>query len=180
MSPKTGPFSGARPPLRPRTPLLFAAASGLVLTIVVTLLVRTPGRLDEGSFADQRNGLLAHGPQVGQSVAGVQFGGHVVILLFVRTRPAAPDVTRWSEGFPRHATVITVVQRPDPAGPAEGAVVFDVPGALASAVHLPRPNDGGPGVGYAVVDASRTVRYATLDPSWRKNGFEVATIAGAL
>lgn len=58
--------------------------------------------------------------------------------------------------------------------------VIDPTGALAAAVALPPPVGGGRGVGYAVVDAGRVVRYSTLDPSWPGNAFEVATIVGAV
>ena len=43
---------------------------------------------------------------------------------------------------------------------------------------MPTPVDGMRPVGYAVVDASRTVRYATLDPVYEKNAFEVDVITG--
>lgn len=65
-------------------------------------------------------------------------------------------------------------------GALRSGVVRDLDRTLAQAVGLPRARDGGPGVGYAVIDSGRTVRYATLDPSWRGNGFEIATIAGAI
>jgi hypothetical protein len=175
-----GRMPGARPPLRPRTPLLFAAVSGVLLSAVVLLLVRTPGPLDENTFANQRNGLLARGAVVERTVDGVRFGDTVVVLLFVRRAPSQSDVHVWARDLPGDVTVRVVVQRPDSDSRTGGNLVLDRLGHLAAAVGLPRPNDGGPGVGYAVVDAGRTVRYATLDPSWRGNGFEVATIVGAL
>jgi hypothetical protein len=45
---------------------------------------------------------------------------------------------------------------------------------------MPTPVDGGPPVGYAVVDPSRQVRYATLDPQYLINAFEVDVITGAV
>ena len=51
---------------------------------------------------------------------------------------------------------------------------------LADAVGMPTPVDGGLPVGYAVVDPSRTVRYATLDPAYLRNAFEVDVIVGAV
>lgn len=178
-----GRVPGAEPPLKPRMPLLFALISGLVLAAVVLFLVRTPGGMDEHSFADQRNGLLARGPRVPAEVSGVQFGGRVVVLLFLRSVPHEQDVRRWSAGLGNTVTVRVIVQGSAPAnGPgfADLPLVFDPAQALARVVLLPRPNDGGPGVGYAVVDSHRLVRYSTLDPSWAGNGFEVATIAGAV
>jgi hypothetical protein len=47
-------------------------------------------------------------------------------------------------------------------------------------VALPEPVDGGPGVGYAVADGERLVRYFTLAPNWPDNAVEVATITGAV
>jgi len=183
-----GRATGDRPPLRSVTPLLFAAVGGALLAAVVLLLVRTAGPLDESSLADQRNGLLRGSPTVAPLVAGVRFGTAPVVLLFVRQPPAPRDVRRWSSGLPAYARVRVVVQRPAAratAAPQPGpdtttATVTDPRGLLARAVGLPSSRDGGPGIGYAVVDAYRRVRYSTLDPSWRGNGFEVATIAGAL
>ena len=51
---------------------------------------------------------------------------------------------------------------------------------LADAVDMPTPVDGGPPVGYAVVDPDRTVRYATLDPAYLDNAFELDVITGAV
>ena len=45
---------------------------------------------------------------------------------------------------------------------------------------MPQPVDGGRPVGYAVVDSDRVVRYATLDPDYLSNAFEIETILGAV
>jgi hypothetical protein len=158
--------------------LLFLAVSGLLLTLVVLQLVRLPGPQDEQTLADQRNGLLLQGPQLPPTLLGISFGERPVVLLFVRQQPHAADVRRWSADLPRRAEVRVVVQSPGPV--LGGDLVRDPGRALASAVRLPGSRDGAPGIGYAVVDAHRVVRYATLDPSWPGNGFEVATIAGAV
>lgn len=181
-----GRSPGDRPPLRPIAPLLFAAVGGVLLAAVVLLLVHTAGPLDESTLADQRSGLLRDTPTVPPLVAGVRFGTAPVVLLFVRQAPAPRDVRRWSAGLPSYARVRVVVQAPTPEpapppGPeARTGTINDPQGLLARAVVLPSPRDGGPGVGYAVVDVYRHVRYSTLDPSWRGNSFEVATITGAL
>jgi len=176
-----GRVAGAAPPLSWRAPLVFVGVVGAVLASVVLWLVRTPGPLDESTFADQRNGLLAHGPHVPASVAGVPFGHHPVVLLFVRSQPSAGDIKAWSGSLPAQDLVRVIVQAPGRAVLAAGVPVVHDPGqTLARAVGLPRPNDHGPGVGYAVVDSHRVVQYATLDPSWAGNDFEIATIAGAV
>ena len=45
---------------------------------------------------------------------------------------------------------------------------------------MPTPVDGMQPVGYAVVDASRTVRYPTLDPEYETDAFEVDVMTGAV
>jgi hypothetical protein len=173
-----GRVPGCRPPIGPWAPLLFAAVSAVLLTLVVLLLVRLPGPEDERTLADQRNGLLDSGPVLPRSVLGVSFGGRPVVLLFVRAQPGHADLSRWAADLPDAADVRVVVQTSGAGAP--DVVVHDPDRVLAAAVRLPRSRDGGPGVGYAVIDATRTVRYSTLDPSWPGNGFEVATIAGAV
>jgi len=173
--------TATRPPLTVRTVTLSAAGLTALLVVVVLMVVHLPGPLDERTLADQRNGLLRDGPVLPQSVAGVDFGGHPVVLLFLRAAPPAGDVQAFAAALPARARLRLVVQSAtggDPGG--QPAPVVRDPGAvLARAVKLPRPNDGGPGVGYAVVDSTRTVQYSTLDPSWPSNGFEAATIIGA-
>jgi len=170
-----------RPPLSVRAVMLSAALMTALLAVVVLTVVHLPGPLDERTLADQRNGLLRDGPVLPESVAGVDFGGHPVVLLFLRAAPAAGDVQAFAAALPARARLRLVVQSAsggDPGG--QPAPVVRDPGAvLARAVELPRPNDGGFGVGYAVVDSTRTVRYSTLDPSWPSSGFEAATIVGA-
>lgn len=42
------------------------------------------------------------------------------------------------------------------------------------------PNDGGQPVGYAIVDRSRQVRYATLDPAYLDHASEVELLTAGL
>ncbi len=173
---------GARPPLPAWTPVAFAVGLGLLLTLVVVLVVRPPGPLDQASLADQRNGLLLEGPTVAREVAGATFGDQPVVLLFLREPPDAETLAGWEGGIPDRARVVAVVQTadPEPSQVPGVTVLDDREQRLATAVDLPEPNAGGPGVGYAVVDSDRVVRYATLDPAWRFNAFEVATIVGSV
>ena len=178
-----GRVCGCPPPIGARTPLWFAAVGGAVLVAVVLLLIRLPGPLDERTLADQRNGLVASGPVVSPVVDGVDFGGQAVLLLFQRQVPDATELARWRSGLPADLTVRVVVQVPAGAVPstvAGVAVVTDPGRVLAEAVALPASRDGEAGVGYAVVDAGRVTRYATLDPSWAGNAFEIVTIVGAV
>lgn len=179
MTTSTGTPGVTGPPLPAWAPLVSFLAVGAVLVGVVVGLVRPPGPLDQPDAALQRDGLLRDGPVVPPTVAGVTFGDRAVVLLFERRPPDPDDVRAWAQDVPDTADVRLVLPEPARATFAVETVI-DPTGALAAAVALPTPVDGGPGVGYAVVDAERVVRYRTLDPSWPGNGFEVATIAGAV
>ena len=161
--------------------MLSAAMLTALLAAVVLTVVHPPGPLDERTLANQRNGLLRGGPVLPASVAGIGFGGRPMVLLFLRAVPPVADVRLFAAALPARARLHLVVQSASGGdlGGAPTTVVRDPEAVLARAVDLPRPNDGGPGVGYAVIDSTRTVRYSTLDPSWPSNGFEAATIIGA-
>jgi len=169
-----------RPPLTARAVLLSAGLMTVLLAVIVLVVVHPPGPLDERTLADQRNGLLRNGPVLPSSVSGVDFGTEPVVLLFLRHAPDPADARTFAAALTPRVRLRLVVQtaaRPDARG-LPAPVVQDPDEVLARAVDLPRPNDRGPGVGYAVIDSTRTVRYSTLDPSWATNGFEAATIAG--
>ncbi|MGI8535559.1 MAG: hypothetical protein ACR2K2_03495 [Mycobacteriales bacterium] len=177
-----GRVPGLRPPLPARAPLVWFAALALALTAVVVVLVRPPGPLDQSDPAYQRDGLLLDGPVVPPEVAGVGFGDRPVVLLFDRALPDADALAGWLAGMRQRAAVRLVVPEPVPRARelAGVPVVADPTGRLAAAVDLPTPVDGGPGIGYAVVDSDRRVRYSTLDPAYLANAFEVATIVGSV
>lgn len=168
-----------RLPVPPWAPLAWFAALAAVLSLVVVGLVPPPGPLDQPDPADQRDGLLLDGPVLPAQVAGVQLGGRPTVVLFDR-RPPDPQALRdWLSGLPQAARVRLVLPEPTAADlPVE--VVADPAGRLADRLELPRPVDGGDPVGYAVVDAGRQLRYATLDPEYLVNAFEVRTIVRAV
>jgi hypothetical protein len=170
---------GRRPPLPAWAPLAWFAALAAVLTFVVVALVRPPGPLDDADPAYQRDGLLLNGPVLPEQVLDVSFGGRVVVLLFVREAPPVDELAEWAAAVPEQAELRLVL----PAPPTEDLplrTVVDPRNRLAQAVDMPEPVDGGRPVGYAVVDDQRVVRYATLDPDYLTNGFEVTTIVGAV
>jgi hypothetical protein len=169
----------ARPPLPAWAPLAWWAALAAVLTFVVVGLVRPPGPLDDPDAAYQRDGLLLDGPVVDEEVAGIEFGGRPVVLLFERQAPDERDLRQWLRAVPRGADVTLVVPAPL-AADYPVPVVADPLNRLADAVDMPQPVDGGRPVGYAVVGSDRVVRYATLDPEYLTNDFEIATIVKAV
>ena len=174
-----GRVPGSRPPLPAWAPLAWFGALAAVLTVVVGLLVRPPGPLDQPDPAYQRDGLLLSGPVVPEQVAGVEFGQRPRVLLFVRTAPPPQELAQWVAAVPHRADVTVVLPQPTTAElPVESVV--DPLNRLADVVDMPTPVDGGRPVGYAVVDDERVVRYATLDPSYLSNAFEVTTIVDAV
>ena len=174
-----GRVPGLRPPLPPWAPLVWFAALAAVLTFVVVALVRPPGPLDDPDPAYQRDGLLLDGPVVDEDVAGVELGGRPVVLLFVREPPDPRALSRWARSIPDAAAAYVVLPQPTTTDLPLPQVV-DPLNRLAEVVGMPEPVDGGRPVGYAVVDSRRVVRYATLDPAYLTNAFEVETILGAV
>lgn len=167
-----------RSSISPWAPLIWFLGLAVALVVVVAVQARPPGPLDQPDPADQRDGLLLDGPEVAPTVAGVRFGDRPVVLLFLRTPPEDPALQRWAAQLPDSADVRVVLAEPAPR--LAVPTVVDRGGVLASTVDMPTPVDGGPPVGYAVVDSGRVVRYATLDPAYLRNAFEVATMAGAV
>lgn len=170
---------GRRPPLPAWAPLAWFAVLAAALTLVVVTLVRPPGPLDQIDPAYQRDGLLLDGPVVGEDVVGVALGGRPVVLLFEREPPDAERLAEWASAVPDAAAVTMVLPEPTTREHPVPTVV-DPLNAIARAVDMPQPVDGGRPVGYAVVDADRVVRYATLDPEYLDNAFEVTTIVKAV
>lgn len=170
---------GVPPPLPSWAPLLWFTALAVVLTFVIIALVRPPGPLDDPDPAFQRDGLLLSGPVVDVEVVGVKFGTQPVVLLFLREPPGAVELSSWAQSVPGSARAYVVLPGPTTTELPLPTVV-DPAGALAQAVGMPQPVDGGRPVGYAVVDGDRVVRYATLDPDYLDNAFEVETIVGAV
>jgi hypothetical protein len=179
VDPAFGRTPGLRPPLPAWAPLAWFAALAAVLSFVVLALVRPPGPLDDPDPAYQRDGLLLDGPVVPEQLLGVDFGGRPVVLLFVREAPTSDALAEWLEAVPAAAEVRVVTPR-ETAEALPVPTVADPRHRLADAVGMPRPVDGGRPVGYAVIDSERVVRYATLDPAYLRNAFEISTIVGAV
>lgn len=177
-----GRIPGLRPPLPAWAPFVWFASLAVVLTVVVVWLGRPPGPLDQPDPAYQRDGLLVDGPTLPEDVAGVDFGGRPVVLLFDRSLPDRTALSQWLAAVPDRAVVRLVLPEPAPrvVNFPRLEIVVDPSGLLADAVALPTPVDQGPGIGYAVVDSNRRVQYSTLDPVYLTNAFEIATIVGSV
>lgn len=181
--------AGSWPTRRAGVRVVLGGVVVCLLMVLAVLLGSGPGPLDQPDAARQRDGLVLDGPTAEPTVAGVHLRSLPNVLLFVRDPPDAAVLDDWRRSLPPVARVSVVVQgsRPtedarevSPAGTVgQVSSVQDPEGRLAAAVGLPQSIDGGPGIGYAVVDAQGVVRYSTLDPAWADNAFELATILGA-
>lgn len=162
-------IDGEAPPLRWWMPAAVIGALMALVIVVVVLLVRPPGPLDDPRPAFQRDGLLREGAVLDLELDDIELGGRTVVLLFERGRPVGDDWERWRAEVTENGVEL-VVLTPDDAA-------HDL---LVAALPMPVPVDGGPPVGYAVIDPDRQVRYVTLDPQYRVNAFEVDVITGAV
>ena len=169
----------ARPPVPSWAPLAWFGVLAAVLVLVVVTTVRPPGPLDAPDPAQQRDGVLRDGPRLAPRVVGIAFGGRPTVLLFLRRLPDTAALRRWALEVPR-GTAVHVVLPSAPRRPLPVPAAVDPSDRLSQAVGMPTPLDGGRPVGYAVVDRDRRVRYATLDPEYLQNAFEVAVVVGAV
>ena len=172
-----GRIVGAAPPLSPWAPVVWFTATALLLIAVVVAVITPPGPQDDPRPADQRAGFLIDGPQLRLDVPGLAIGERPIVLIFDRAEPAADRLRAWLTRVPARASAALVLPGP---GRAEVSVLADPAGDIARAVGMAAPKDGAPPIGYAVIDSTGRVRYATLDPTYLDNAFEIAVIAGAV
>ncbi len=163
------PAQQTGPPLRWWQPAAAFAVAAVVLTGLVIGYGTNAGPLDDPNQAFQRDGGLHNGPAVAAEVGGTAFGGQTVVVLFDRAPPRGTAFQTWTSKVTGHGTqlVIAIAGR-------SGAL------SLARAVGMRSPRDGGPPVGYAIVDPQRKVRYATLDPAYLDHASEVTLLTAGI
>ena len=159
---------GGQPPPPWWLPAVMFVVPAVLLSLVIALVVRGPGPLDDPNPAYQRDGLVQSGPQLPSELAGVRFGARPVVVLFERAAPVGPRFDQWRKQVTAHGTQLVIAL----AGTQASSL-------LSQAVKLRTPRDGGAPVGYAIVDAKAQVRYATLDPAYLSNADEVLLIVAA-
>lgn len=179
-----GRVRGTRPPISPIAPLVWWLVTALVLAAVVLGVVGAPGPLDDPREADQRPGLLIDVAQArevrGLELPGGPVGRRPVVIIFDRAPPKPDRLRTFVEQIPGSFAVVLVAARDRAAAARRVRSVGDPAGRIAEVVGMPQPGDGGPPVGYALIDREARVRYATLDPTYPEHGFEVEVVAGAL
>jgi len=95
-----------------------------------------------------------------------------LLKLLERALQHSPDLAR-------EAKLAVVVEQPGASSTGFVLTVSDPQGFLARAFGMRVPLDGGPPVGYAIVDSSGLVRYQTLDPGVVEHLAEVRTMLWA-
>lgn len=157
-----------------------ATVGVLGLLLFLANCARSP--LDDPDAARQRPGLLdAVGrPTPAPRVDGLPVPGHRAVVFFVRPILEGPlcDALAHDASLRGHAD-LAVASSGGSFTCADLIAVDDSAGTLAREFGMRRPRDGGPPVGYAVVDSSGRVRYRTLDPSVVDGIDEVETIVRA-
>ena len=100
-------------------------------------------------------------------------------VVFDRAVPDAARLRTWTRAVPSGIEVVLVVPS---GGTAAGPVpvTADPRGRVADSLGLPRPVDGGPPVGYAIVDRQARVRYRTLDPQYLAHSFALGPMLGVI
>lgn len=177
-----GPTLTRRKPRSPRRRLValwLVVATGFGLLLALT---GARGGLDDPDPARQRPGILDTDelPAAAPQLDGVPAPGRPAVIFFLRSDQAVALCREMSiEGAPPKAAVAVVVAESSPGCPP-GVVTVNDGGWLAQRFGMPVPVDGGPAVGYALVDAQGRIRYRTLDPSVARHLGEVATMVEAL
>ncbi len=172
------------PPLPPAAPLLATAAAAIALSVVVLFVVRDPGPLDNSDEGAQRSGVLIPTGDA-RRVADLRLpndpiGRRPVLLIFDRKAPG-DGLARLVAQLPDDAVVVLALpDAPPAAAPIAAAAVVGRSPELAAAVGMPSPKEGGPPIGYAVIDEDARLRYRTLDPLYLDHADEITTMLGAV
>jgi hypothetical protein len=169
--------------LRDQVSVWLLGAVALGLPLFVADHDRRP--LDDPDLVFQRPGFLdPHGtPFAAPRFAdNLPSPGRRAVVFFVRPEQAvslssAISSNRKLLADARLAAVLSEGQAP--TDPSDTSCIVDSSRRLAERFPMRRPRDGGPPVGYAIVDSSGLVRYTTLDPGASQRLKEVRTMLAA-
>jgi len=166
-------LQGGWPSLRGLVAVWVAAAVGLGLLLTVA---SARGPLDDPDPARQRPGFLERGDRTAPAVAaGVPAPGRRSVVFFVRPGQIGPLCQALpASSLGANASLAVIVSSPADC-PGQATLVVDN-GWLARRFGMPTPVDGGPPVGYALIDTAGRIRYRTLDPRGVGGLAEVVTM----
>ena len=158
---------------------LVAAFASVVLLAVAGWL---EGGRDDVDQAEQRVGFLDEGPlplPAPPVASGLPASGRPTVVLFLRPGDAGQECRKVSRSVGSAAAIVAVLSGSAACDGVAGVVV-DPEGRTAAAYGMRVPADGGPPVGYAVVDDRSRVRYRTLDPHPAAHSREISTVLAGL
>lgn len=138
---------------------------------------------DDPDTARQRPGILDIGglPIPAPEAYGVPAGRPLTVFFTGRDTTASLCRNLAAEpGLFERSEVVLVGQGVVAECPEEVTVVTGDADEQAARFGIPAPIDGGPRVGYAIVDANRQLRYRTLDPEVDSQFREVLTLLRGL
>lgn len=160
-------------------------AVALVLGALLAFAEYRRNPLNDPDQARQRTGVLlpAH-TYLCPTVEGEPRPGHRAIFFFARSladRHLFSDLTDQSD-LANAADLIVVTS--DGSRPIlQGGIqrfMTDADGSLATAFGLRSPIDGGPPVGYVLVDSHGNIRFRTLDSGFRERAWEIKLLLGGI
>ncbi len=157
-------------------------AAALASVVLLGVAGRLEGGRDDVDQAEQRVGFLDGGslPIPAPLVAsGLPGSGRPTVVLFLRPDDAAQECREVSRSVAASAALVAVLSGSAACAGVDGVLV-DPEGRTAAAYGMRVPADGGPPVGYAVVDDRAMVRYRTLDPHPAANSREIMTVLAGL
>jgi hypothetical protein len=157
----------------------------IFMGVLLGLAESSRNALDDSDQARQRTGILLPAQTYQFPTVGVEpRPGHRMIIFFARNltdRYLLSDLADQSD-LVRTADLIVVT--PDGSKPVieNGIQRFatDTDGSLARLVGLHRPIDGGPPVGYVLIDSQGFIRFRTLDPGFGQRAWEIKLLLGGL
>jgi len=156
----------------------------LVAAFVSVVLLASQVGLREGATTPIRpSSTSASSTRVGcpspPVASGLPASGRATVVLFLRPDDAAQECREVSRSVASSAAVVAVLSGSAACAEVAGVLV-DPEGRTAAAYGMRVPADGGPPVGYAVVDDRAMVRYRTLDPHPAANSREIMTVLAGL
>ena len=162
--------------------LVLWVVAAVVFAILLALARTAESGLDDPDPAWQRPGILDAGalPVPAPPLTGeLPRRGRRTVSFFVRPEGVARLCRALANrDLAERADLVIVVSGP---GQCAGTTTIEDPSATVSGTYgVRRPSDGGPPVGYAVVDRSGRIRYRTLDPGVADALGEVDTMVRAI
>ena len=141
--------------------------------------------LNDPDQAWQRTGVLLPAQTYPSPTVGIEpRPDHRAIFFFARSlsdRHLFHDLADQSDLV---STADVIIVTPDGSRPViENGIrhfAMDADGSMAKAFGLRRPIDGGPPVGYVLVDFHGYIRFRTLDPGFGHRAWEIKLLLGGI